>query len=96
MVIAHDQDDVVPVELAHQVKPHVRLVRVGGHRPQEGQMDTLGGRRTFCHGLHVKSNPRGEQMSLMQHYHVGKCPKRSEQHECHDEKTLEVEFNHTR
>ncbi|TNN43557.1 hypothetical protein EYF80_046269 [Liparis tanakae] len=43
VVVAHYQDDVVPVELAHQVEPHVGLVGVGGHRPQEGQVDALGG-----------------------------------------------------
>lgn len=41
VVVAHDQDDVVPVELAHQVEPHVRLVGVGRDCPQEGQVDTL-------------------------------------------------------
>lgn len=41
VVVAHYQDDVVPVELAHQVEPHVRLVGVGRDCPQEGQMDTL-------------------------------------------------------
>lgn len=41
MVVAHYQDDVVPVELAHQVEPHVRLVRVGRDCPQKGQVDAL-------------------------------------------------------
>lgn len=41
VVVAHNQDDVVPVELAHQVEPNVRLVGVGGDGPQEGQVDTL-------------------------------------------------------
>lgn len=41
VVVAHDQDDVVPVELAHQVEPHVRLVGVGRDCPQEGQVDAL-------------------------------------------------------
>ena len=41
VVVAHYQDDVVPVELAHQVKPHMRLVGVGRDCPQKGQVDTL-------------------------------------------------------
>ena len=41
VVVAHYQDDVVPVELAHQVEPHMRLVGVGRDCPQEGQMDAL-------------------------------------------------------
>lgn len=41
VVVAHDQDDVVPVELAHQVEPNVRLVGVRRDGPQEGQVDAL-------------------------------------------------------
>lgn len=41
VVVAHYQDDVVPVELAHQVEPHMRLVGVGRDCPQKGQVDTL-------------------------------------------------------
>lgn len=41
VVVAHYQDDVVPVELAHQVEPHVRLVGIGRDCPQKGQVDTL-------------------------------------------------------
>lgn len=43
VVVADDQDDVVPVELAHQVEPHVRLVGVRRHGAQEGQVDALRG-----------------------------------------------------
>lgn len=35
VVIAHDQDDVIPAELAHHVKPHLGLVGVRRHRAQE-------------------------------------------------------------
>lgn len=41
VVVAHYQDDVVPVKLAHQVEPNVGLVGIRGDRAQEGQMDTL-------------------------------------------------------
>lgn len=41
VVVAHYQDDVVPVKLAHQVEPNVGLVGIWGDRAQEGQMDTL-------------------------------------------------------
>lgn len=41
VVIAHYQDDVVPVELAHQVEPHVRLVGIRRDCPQKGQVDAL-------------------------------------------------------
>lgn len=41
MVVAHYQDDVVPVKLAHQVEPNMGLVGIRGDRAQEGQMDTL-------------------------------------------------------
>lgn len=43
MVVAYDQDDVVPVELAHQVEPHMRLVGIGRDRPQKGEVDALRG-----------------------------------------------------
>lgn len=33
VVIADDQDDVIPAELTHHVKPHVCLVGVGRDRP---------------------------------------------------------------
>lgn len=41
VVIAHDQDDVIPAELAHHVKPHLGLVGVRRHRAQERQVDAL-------------------------------------------------------
>lgn len=41
MVVADDQDDVVPPELPHQVEPNLSLVGVRGHGPQEGQVDAL-------------------------------------------------------
>lgn len=41
VVVTHYQDDVVPVELPHQVEPHVRLVGIGRDCPQKGQVDTL-------------------------------------------------------
>lgn len=41
VVVAHYQDDVVPVKLTHQVEPNVGLVGIRGDRAQEGQMDTL-------------------------------------------------------
>lgn len=41
VVVAHYQDDVVPVELTHEIEPHVRLVGVGWDCPQKGQVDTL-------------------------------------------------------
>lgn len=43
MVIAHDQDDVIPLELTHHVKPHLGLVGIGWHRAQEGEVDALDG-----------------------------------------------------
>lgn len=57
MVVAHYQDDVVPVEFAHQVKPHVRLVGVGRDCPKKGQVDTLEGheekiRNALCNTLY--------------------------------------------
>lgn len=41
VVVAHYQDDVVPVELAHQVEPNVRLVGIRRDCAQKGQMDAL-------------------------------------------------------
>lgn len=41
VVVAHYKDDMVPVELAHQVEPHMGLVGVGRDCAQEGQVDTL-------------------------------------------------------
>lgn len=35
VVVADDQDDVVPPELPHQVEPDLSLVGVRRHRPQE-------------------------------------------------------------
>lgn len=35
VVIAHDQDDVIPAELAHHVEPHLGLVGVRRDRAQE-------------------------------------------------------------
>lgn len=52
VVVADDQDDVVPAELVHHVEPHVRLVRVRRHGAQEGKMDTLrqqNGENLFSH-----------------------------------------------
>lgn len=43
MVIADNQDDVVPPELSHQVKPDLSLVGIRWHRPQERQVDALNG-----------------------------------------------------
>lgn len=45
VVVADDQDDVVPPELPHQVEPHLGLVRVRRHGPQERQVDALEDRR---------------------------------------------------
>lgn len=45
VIVAYDQDDVVPAELTHHVEPHVCLVRVRRHCAQEGKMDTLRGRK---------------------------------------------------
>lgn len=45
VVVAHDQDDVIPPELPHQVEPHLCLVGVWRHRPQERQVDALHERR---------------------------------------------------
>lgn len=41
MVITDNQDDVVPTELSHEVKPDVGLVRVWWYGPQKGQVDAL-------------------------------------------------------
>lgn len=41
VVIAHYQDDVVPVKLAHQVEPNVGLVGIRWDCAQKGQMDAL-------------------------------------------------------
>lgn len=41
MVVAHNQDDVVPPELSHQIEPDMSLVGVRRHRPQERQVDAL-------------------------------------------------------
>ena len=51
MVVADDEDDVVPAKLPHHVEPHVGLVGVRGHRPKEGQMDALeSGRKEVSSG----------------------------------------------
>lgn len=50
VVVAHYQDDVVPVELAHQVEPNVRLVGIRWDCPQKGQVDTLQSERMDCRG----------------------------------------------
>lgn len=41
VVVAHQQDDVVPAVHAHHLEPHARLVRVGRHGAQEAQVDAL-------------------------------------------------------
>lgn len=41
VVVAHNQDDVVPVKLAHQVEPNMGLVGIWGDCAQKGQMDAL-------------------------------------------------------
>lgn len=41
VVVAHYQDDVVPVKLAHQVEPNMGLVGIRGDCAQERQMDAL-------------------------------------------------------
>lgn len=51
MVVADYQDDVVPVEDSHHLKPDVGLVRVRWHRSQKGQVDALQGRTRAQHGL---------------------------------------------
>lgn len=43
VVITHNQDDVIPLELTHHVKPHLGLVGIGRHRAKEGEVDTLDG-----------------------------------------------------
>lgn len=45
MVIADNQDDVVPPKLPHQVKPDLCLVGIRRHGPQERQVDALQRRR---------------------------------------------------
>lgn len=45
VVVADDQDDVVPAELTHHVEAHVHLVWVRRHGAQEGKVDTLGRRK---------------------------------------------------
>ena len=42
VVVADDEDDVVPAELAHHVEPDVGLVGVGWDGAEEGQVDALG------------------------------------------------------
>lgn len=46
VVVADDQNDVVPAELSHQVEPDLGLVGVRWDGPQEGQVDALQDRRT--------------------------------------------------
>lgn len=41
VVVTDDQNDVVPPELSHQVKPHLSLMGVGWYGPQERQVDAL-------------------------------------------------------
>jgi DNA-binding IscR family transcriptional regulator len=36
-----DEDDLSVVEVLEELHPHVRLVGVGRHRPQERHMDVL-------------------------------------------------------
>lgn len=45
VVVADDQDDVIPVEFAHHVKPNMGLMGIGGDGSQEGQVDALNRRR---------------------------------------------------
>lgn len=41
MIIANDQDDVVPAKLSHHVEPDLGLMRVWRHCAQERQVDAL-------------------------------------------------------
>lgn len=51
MVVADYQNDVVPVEDSHHLKPDVGLVRVRWDRAQKGQVDALQGRTRAQHRL---------------------------------------------
>lgn len=44
MVVTDYQNDVVPVEDSHHLKPDVGLVRVWWDRAQKGEVDALQGR----------------------------------------------------
>lgn len=58
MVVTDYQNDVIPVEDSHHLKPDVGLVRVWWHRAQKGQVDALQGRTRTKHRL-VGSSMRG-------------------------------------
>lgn len=51
MVVTDYQNDVIPVEDSHHLKPDVGLVRVGWDRAQKGQVDALQGRTRAQHRL---------------------------------------------
>lgn len=51
MVVTDYQNDVIPVEDSHHLKPDVGLVRVWWDRAQKGQVDTLQGRTRAQHRL---------------------------------------------
>lgn len=51
MVVTDYQNDVIPVEDSHHLKPDVGLVRVWWDRPQKGQVDALQGRTRAKHRL---------------------------------------------
>lgn len=51
MVVADYQNDVIPVEDSHHLKPDVGLVRVWWDRAQKGQVDALQGRTRAKHRL---------------------------------------------
>lgn len=51
VVVADYQNDVIPVEDSHHLKPDVGLVRVWWDRAQKGQVDALQGRTRAKHRL---------------------------------------------
>ena len=51
MVVTDYQNDVIPVEDSHHLKPDVGLVRVRWDCAQEGQVDALQGRTRAQHRL---------------------------------------------
>lgn len=58
MVVTDYQNDVIPVEDSHHLKPDVGLVRVWWDRAQKGQVDALQGRTRTRRRL-VESSARG-------------------------------------
>lgn len=51
MVVTDYQNDVIPVEDSHHLKPDIGLVRVWWDRAQKGQVDALQGRTRAQHRL---------------------------------------------